>query len=155
MTRNPIRTVFPLLLVPMLLLAGCSRPQRTAEEVAGPISPPALRYGAQPPGGVSESPTGDGAGGSGAAGMQFQAGGRLGGSLPLPVVSAPGGDQIVPTGGNRMSPTTDNAAEGDSSGGSSGADTGHPIPPNVPLVPENAPGADTVPAGTPAQGAGQ
>ncbi len=146
MTRTAIRLVLPLLAAPALLAAGCSRPQPTQEQVAGRISPPALRYGPNPPGGVTMAPTGGGAGGSGAQGAQFEIG-RTGGPIAQPVVGAPHGSRIVPDGGHRMSPTTDNAEENDSSSGSGLGDPGTPIPPNVPLVPDNAPGADTRTAG--------
>ncbi len=146
MTRTALRIVLPLLAAPVLLVGGCSRPQPTQEQVAGPISPPILRYGQHPAGGVTMSPTGGAAGGSGAQGVQFQIG-RTGGPQADPIVSAPGGDQIVPGGGHRMSPTTGMADEGDSSSGSGLGDPGSPIPPNVPIVPDNAPGADARPAG--------
>jgi hypothetical protein len=79
--------------------------------------------------------------------MQFQAG-RTGGPQARPVVGAPGGNRIVPDGGHRMAPTTGNAQEGNYSSGSGLGDPSTPIPPNVPLVPENAPGADAQTSGT-------
>jgi hypothetical protein len=148
MTRTALRIIFPFLSVPVLLTAGCSgRPQPSASEVSGAISPPALRYGQMPPGGVTMSATGGAAGGSGAGGIQYQIG-RTGGPVSQPTVGAPPGSQIVPDNQHRMSPTTYNAAANYSSDGSGLGDPGTPIPPNVPLVPENAPGADTHPTGT-------
>ena len=146
MTRTFTRFV-PLLIVPAVLAAGCSRPQPTPDEVAGRISPPTLRSGVNPPGGVTDAPTGGAGGGSGAAGMQYQAGRYGGPPLPQPTVGAPDGNQIALQNGHRMSPNTDNAAEGDSSSGSGLAgDAGTPIPPDVPLQPRYAPGADVAPS---------
>jgi hypothetical protein len=124
-----------LTIAPLLLLTGCSRPQPTEEEVAGPLSPPILGYGANPPGGVSNSSIGAGAGGSAAGGSQYYAG-RMGGPNPAPIVDAPNGTQINVETGHRMSPTTDDAAEGFSSSGSGdGPTNGGDIPPNVPIAP--------------------
>lgn len=117
-----------LLLLPVLaLLAGCSRPQKTAEEVAGPNTPiTALRLGPTPAGGPSEAPTGSGAGGSAAGGYQF---GRIGSTLESPTLPPqPAGITY-----SRMSPVA--------SSGSGNGDRGNPVPPNVSLAapPDPAP----------------
>ena len=111
------------------LTAGCSRPQPTAEQVAGPTTPiTALRLGPTPPGGSSEAPTGSGAGGSAAGGYQF---GRIGSSLESPTLP----DQPAGITYSRMSPV--------GSSGSGGGDRGNPIPPEVSLAapPDAAPKA--------------
>ena len=110
-----------LLALPALLaLAGCSRPQPTAEEVAGPSTPrTALRLGPRMPGGSSEAPTGSGAGGSGAGGAPF---GRVGSSIESPTLPPqPAGITY-----SRMSPV--------GSSGSGNGDRGNPIPPDVSLT---------------------
>ncbi|MDQ2687723.1 MAG: efflux RND transporter periplasmic adaptor subunit, partial [Armatimonadota bacterium] len=58
-----------LLLLLLVALSGCAQP--TASQVAGPHAPPDLQRGPTPPGGPSADITGGGAGGSGAAGVQF------------------------------------------------------------------------------------
>ena len=60
--------------------------------------------------------------------------GRIGGRLETNTVRAPHGDQIDVERGNRMSPTTDNAANAENSDGSGTGDTGNPIPPSVSLA---------------------
>lgn len=85
--------------------------------------------------------TGGGAGGSEAGGMQYIYG-RVGGPEEQPVVSAPGGVNIFQFTSHRMSPTTNNASEGNSSDGSGTGDASNAIPPNVPINPRYAPGAD-------------
>ncbi len=117
-----------LLLLPALtLLSGCSRPQPTAEQVAGPSTPmTALHLGATPAGGPSEAPTGSGAGGSAAAGYQF---GRIGSSIESPTLPPqPAGITY-----SRMSPV--------GSSGSGLGDRGNPVPPDVSLAapPDPAP----------------
>ncbi len=121
--------IVPLLLVPALL-AGCSRPQPTAEQVAGPSTPlTALRLGPTPPGGSSEAPTGSGAGGSAAGGAQF---GRVGSSIEGPTMpSQPAGITY-----SRMSPV--------GSSGSGNGDRGNPIPPDVSLAAPPDPAAPRV-----------
>ena len=108
------------LLALCLTAAGCSRPSRTAEQVAGPATPPtALRLGPTPPGGPSEAPTGAGAGGSAAAGYEA---GRVGSSLEEPTLPP----QPVGITYSRMSPV--------GSSGSGLGDRGNPIPPDVSLA---------------------
>ena len=110
-----------LLLLPALILpAGCSRPQPTAEQLAGPSTPEyALHRGPKPAGGVSEAPTSAGAGGAGAAGVQF---GRVGSTLESPTLPPqPAGITY-----SRMSPV--------GSSGSGNGDRGNPIPPDVSLA---------------------
>ena len=125
----PRHTHFVLILPALALLAGCSRPAKTAEEVAGPSTPEtALRLGKTPPGGSSEAATGAGAGGSAAAGYQF---GRIGSTIESPTLPVqPGGikDKNGDIVQSRMSPV--------GSSGSGGGDRGNPIPPDVSL---NAP----------------
>ena len=107
-------------LLPLAALSGCSRPSRTAEQVAGPTTPSsALRLGPTPPGGPSEAATGAGAGGSAAAGYEA---GRVGSTLEEPVLPP------QPTGitYSRMSPV--------GSSGSGLGDRGNPIPPDVSLA---------------------
>lgn len=115
---NPAR--FLLLLPALTLLAGCSRPQPTAEQLAGPSTPmTALHLGTTPPGGASEAPTGAGAGGSAAGGYQF---GRIGSSIESPTLPPqPAGITY-----SRMSPV--------GSSGSGSGDRGNPIPPDVSLA---------------------
>ena len=122
-----------LLAAPTLFAAGCARPQRTVDQVAGPLAPYAIQRGPVPAGGVTMSPTGGGAGGSEAAGAQNIAG-RVGGIQETNVVTAPHGDDINVDTGNRMSPTTGNAANNANSDGSGTGDTGNPIPPTVSLA---------------------
>lgn len=116
----PKLTRFVLILPALALLAGCSRPAKTAEEVAGPSTPEtALRLGPTPVGGSSEAATGAGAGGSAAAGYQF---GRIGSTLESPTLPPqPAGITY-----SRMSPV--------GSSGSGGGDRGNPIPPDVSLT---------------------
>ncbi len=124
---NPARVL--LLLPALTLLAGCSRPAKTAEEVAGPSTPPtALRLGPPPAGGPSEAPTGGGAGGSAAAGYQF---GRISSTLESPTLPP----QPAGIDSSRMSPV--------GSSGSGNGDRGNPIPPDVSLLapPDPAPPA--------------
>ena len=118
---RPSRPSSLLLLLPALtLLAGCSRPQPTAEQLAGPSTPEtALHLGPTPPGGSSEAPTGSGAGGSAAGGDQF---GRISSTLESPTMPPqPAGITY-----SRMSPV--------GSSGSGGGDRGNPIPPDVSLA---------------------
>ena len=116
-----------LLLPALTLLPGCSRPQPTAEQLAGPSTPmTALHLGTTPPGGPSEAPTGSGAGGSAAAGAQF---GRVGSTIESPTLPPqPAGITY-----SRMSPV--------GSSGSGLGDRGNPIPPDVSLAapPDPAP----------------
>ncbi len=105
----------------LMALSGCARPQRTVDQVAGPLAPLDLHVGRTPPGGPSESPTGAGAGGSGAAGYEA---GRVAGQNAAPVT------QVKPPG--FMAPVG-------SDGGGLG-DSGHPIPPTQPIVPANSNG---------------
>ncbi len=118
-TPNRIHPLL-LLLPAVALLAGCSRPAKTAEEVAGPNTPvTALRLGPTPAGGPSEAPTGSGAGGSAAGGYQF---GRIGSTLESPVLPPqPAGITY-----SRMSPVA--------SSGSGNGDRGYPVPPDVSLA---------------------
>ena len=111
---------YALLVLPALAAAGCSRPQPTAEQVAGPSTPDtALRLGPTPAGGSSEAPTGAGAGGSAAGGYQF---GRIGSTLESPTLPPqPYGIKY-----SRMSPV--------GSSGSGHGDRGNPIPPDVSLA---------------------
>ena len=107
--------------------AGCARPSKITEQVAtiNPPPPTDLQVGPTPMGGPSESPTGAGAGGAGAAGYEA---GRVGGALPQPVTPKyPYGITY-----SRMSPVN--------SDGSSIADRGAPLPADQPLVPSNAVG---------------
>ncbi len=115
-----LRTRFWLLLPALTLLAGCSRPQPTAEQVAGPSTPmTALHLGKTPAGGASEAPTGAGAGGSAAGGYQF---GRIGSTIESPTLPPqPAGITY-----SRMSPV--------GSSGSGDGDRGNPIPPDVSLA---------------------
>ncbi len=108
------------------MLDGCARPQRTVDQVAGPLAPLDLHVGRTPPGGPSESPTGAGAGGSGAGGSGaagYEAG-RVAGQNAAPVTEAKPQGFMAPVG---------------SSGGGLG-DSGHPIPPTQPIVPANSNG---------------
>ncbi len=122
---NPVR--FLLLLPALPLLSGCSRPQPTAEQLAGPSTPEmALHRGPRPAGGSSEAPTGAGAGGSAAGGYQF---GRIGSTLEWPTLPPqPAGITY-----SRMSPV--------GSSGSGDGDRGNPVPPDVSLAapPDPAP----------------
>ncbi len=126
----------PVLILPALLAtSGCSRPQPTAEQLAGPSTPlTALHVGPTPAGGSSEAVTGSGAGGSAAAGVQF---GRVGSSLESPTLP----DQPAGITYSRMSPV--------GSSGSGGGDRGNPIPPDVSLAapPDAAPKRAPAPAG--------
>lgn len=97
------------------LLSGCSRPQKTNEEVANALAPADLKTGGSHLGGPSGRPVGGGAGGSAAAGEEA---GFLGGPVEQPVAPA------YPPG--RMSP---NGTSGSGTG-----DRGNPIPPDVPIV---------------------
>ena len=117
---NTKRARFVFILPVLIAAAGCSRPQPTAEQVAGPSTPEtALHLGPTPPGGPSEAPTGSGAGGSGAGGDQF---GRVGSSLESPTMPPqPAGITY-----SRMSPV--------GSSGSGDGDRGSPIPPDVSLA---------------------
>jgi hypothetical protein len=98
-----------------MLFAGCSRPQKTSEEVANALAPPDLKTGGTSSGGPSGRPVGGGAGGSAAAGEES---GFLGGPVEQPVAPA------YPSG--RMSPN--------GTSGSGLGDRGNPIPPDVPIV---------------------
>ena len=124
---TPKLTRLVLILPALALLAGCSRPAKTAEEVAGPTTPAtALRLGPTPAGGSSEAATGAGAGGSAAAGYQF---GRIGSTIESPTLPPqPAGITY-----SRMSPV--------GSSGSGNGDRGNPIPPDVSLTapPDPAP----------------
>ena len=116
-----------LLAVIAALTCGCARPQPSAEELAGPTTPPsALRLGPTPPGGPSEAATGAGAGGSAAAGYEA---GRVGSSLESPTLPP----QPYGVTGSRLSPV--------GSSGSGDGDRGNPIPPEVSLAapPDKAP----------------
>ncbi len=116
----PRKALFVLLIACTVVGSGCSRPSRTAEQVAGPTTPPsALRLGPTPPGGPSEAATGAGAGGSAAAGYEV---GRVGSSLEEPVLPP----QRVGITYSRMSPV--------GSSGSGLGDRGNPIPPDVSLA---------------------
>lgn len=116
----PRNVLLLLLLTAAAITAGCSRPSRTAEEVAGPATPPsALRLGPTPPGGPSEAATGAGAGGSAAGGYEA---GRVGSSLESPTLPP----QPYGISESRMSPV--------GSSGSGSGDRGNPIPPDVSLV---------------------
>ncbi len=109
------------LLASLPLVGGCARPQRTVDQVAGPLAPRDLHVGRTPPGGPSESPTGAGAGGSGAAGYEA---GRVAGQNAAPVTDVRPPGFMAPVG---------------ASGGGLG-DAGHPIPPTQPIVPANSNG---------------
>jgi hypothetical protein len=98
-----------------VLLPGCSRPQKTNEEVANALAPADLKTGSSHPGGPSGRPVGGGAGGSAAGGEEA---GFLGGPVELPVAPA-----FLP---GRMSPN--------GTSGSGAGDRGNPIPPDVPIV---------------------
>ncbi len=125
-------TRFLLLLPALTLLAGCSRPQPTAEQVAGPSTPEtALHLGPTPAGGSSEAPTGSGAGGSAAGGYQF---GRIGSTLESPTLPP----QPVGITYSRMSPV--------GSSGSGNGDRGNPIPPDVPLTAPPDPAPQSAPS---------
>jgi len=103
-----------------VLLSGCARSQRTAEQVSGPTTPvDALRLGPTPLGGPSEAPTGAGAGGSAAGGFEA---GRIGSSLDAPTLPP----QPYGIAYSRMSPV--------GSSGSGAGDRGNPIPPDVSLA---------------------
>lgn len=115
------RNSYLLAILPLAaFVSGCSRPQPTAEQVAGPSTPiTALRLGPTPAGGSSEAPTGAGAGGSAAGGYQF---GRIGSTLESPTMPPqPAGITY-----SRMSPV--------GSSGSGNGDRGNPIPPDVSLI---------------------
>jgi hypothetical protein len=113
------------LLAAALCGAGCARPSKTVEQAAATTPPPpvGLGLGKTPAGGPSESPTGAGAGGSGAGGYEA---GRVAGPIPVPTTPAYSYSITV----SRMSPIA--------SDGSAGADRGHPLDPNQPLVSSNA-----------------
>lgn len=125
-----------LLLLPwtVVALAGCSRPQPTADQVAGPGTPADYRMGTTPSGGPSEAPTGAGAGGSAAAGYEN---GRVGSTVYGPTLpeQKPGIDQ------SRMSPV--------GSSGSGNGDRGNPIPPDVSLAVPPDPGTGTARTASP------
>ncbi len=106
--------------IAFLLLTGCSRPQRTPEQVTQRFDPPDLRRGPTPPGGPSADITGGGAGGSAAGGRQA---GRIGGIEPVPVTPA-----FAP---GRMAP---NGTSG-SGGGDRGVAVSPDHPPLYPQVP--------------------
>ncbi len=125
----------PALVLPLLpaltLLAGCSRPQPTAEQIAGPSTPmTALHLGPPRAGGPRDAPTGAGGGGGAAAGYQF---GRIGSTIESPTLPP----QPAGINDSRMSPV--------GSSGSGLGDRGNPIPPDVSLAarpdpaPEHAP----------------
>ena len=104
-----------------VLVAGCSRPQPTADQVAGarPGTPADLRIGRSPAGGPSEAPTGGGAGGSAAAGYEI---GRVGSTQEEPTLPPqPAGITY-----SRMSPV--------GSSGSGLGDRGEPLSPDVSLA---------------------
>ena len=104
----------------VVLISGCARPQKTAEEVSGPTTPLiALHEGPTPPGGPSEAPTGAGAGGSAAGGYEA---GRVGSTLEGPTLPP----QPYGVTYSRMSPV--------GSSGSGLGDRGNPIPPEVSLA---------------------
>ena len=67
--------------------------------------------------------------------------GRVGGTPETNTVPAPHGDDINVDTGNRMSPTTGNAANSGNSDGSGTGDTGSPLPPTVSLATPPEPGA--------------
>ena len=125
--QNVKHARFALISFLALAASGCSRPQPTAEHLAGPTTPQtALHLGPAPPGGSSEAPTGSGAGGSAAGGAQF---GRIGSSLEMPTLP----DQPAGITYSRMSPV--------GSSGSGSGDRGNPIPPDISLAapPDAAP----------------
>ena len=129
-------TLFMFLLFPLAVtaLSGCSRPQPTADQVAGPGTPPDYRIGMSPDGGPSEAPTGAGAGGSAAAGYEN---GRVGSTVGGPTLPPqPAGITY-----SRMSPV--------GSSGSGNGDRGNPIPPDVSLAAPPDPGTGTVHAAVP------
>lgn len=108
-------------LAALLAVPGCARQPRTVDQVAGPLAPLDLHVGRTPPGGPSESPTGAGAGGSGAAGYEA---GRVAGQSAVPVTDVRPPGFMAPVG---------------SSGGGLG-DAGHPIAPTQAIVPVNSNG---------------
>ncbi len=124
LSRNARLVLALTLLVPFA--SGCARPQPTADQVAGPTTPPDLRLGPTPPGGPSEAATGAGAGGSAAGGYEA---GRVGSSLEAPTLPP----QPYGVTDSRMSPV--------GSSGSGLGDRGNPIPPEVSLAapPDKAP----------------
>ncbi len=119
-----------LLLLPLTVvaLAGCSRPQPTVDQVAGPGTPADYRIGMSPEGGPSEAATGAGAGGSAAAGYEN---GRVGSTVGGPTLPP----QPVGITYSRMSPV--------GSSGSGNGDRGNPIPPDVSLAAPPDPGTGT------------
>ncbi len=127
----PVRPAsLALLLLPLTVtaLTGCARPQPTADQVAGPGTPPDYRIGTTPNGGPSEAPTGAGAGGSAAAGYEN---GRVGSMVNGPTLPK----QLVGIDHSRMSPV--------GSSGSGNGDRGNPIPPDVSLAAPPDPGIGT------------
>lgn len=110
-----------LALAALLAAPGCARQPRTVDQVAGPLAPLDLHVGRTPPGGPSESPTGAGAGGSGAAGYEA---GRVAGQNAAPVTDVKPPGFMAPVG----------------TSGSGLGDSGHPIPPTQPIVPANSDG---------------
>ncbi len=119
MLSRPAQIAFLLFSLTMMTLTGCSRPQPTADQVAGPGTPPDYRIGKTPPGGPSEAPTGAGAGGSAAAGYEN---GRVGSTVEGPTLP----EQNAGIDHSRMSPT--------GSSGSGNGDRGNPVPPDVSLA---------------------
>lgn len=116
----PRRALFLTVLCLAVLNAGCGRPQKTSEEVAGPTTPlTALHEGPTPPGGPSEAATGAGAGGSAAGGYEA---GRVGSTLEKPTLPP----QPYGVTYSRMSPVA--------SSGSGLGDRGNPISPDVSLA---------------------
>ncbi len=119
MLSRPLSLAFVLFPLAVTALTGCSRPQPTADQVAGPMAPADLRIGPTPPGGPSEAPTGAGAGGSAAAGYEN---GRVGSTNEHPTLP----EQPAGIDHSRMSPV--------GSSGSGNGDRGNPIPPDVSLA---------------------
>lgn len=117
---KPCCILIPIAMCLAVLVSGCARPQKTAEQVAGPTTPIfALHEGPTPPGGPSEAATGAGAGGSAAGGYEV---GRVGSTLEEPTLPP----QPYGVTHSRMSPV--------GSSGSGLGDRGNPIPPEVSLA---------------------
>ncbi len=138
MLSRPVSLALLLFPLSLTALTGCSRPQPTADQVAGPGTPPDYRLGPTPAGGPSEAPTGAGAGGSAAAGYEN---GRVGSMVNGPTLPK----QLVGIDHSRMSPV--------GSSGSGNGDRGNPIPPDVSLdLPPspNPPAFNPTAAGQPA-----
>lgn len=132
MFLRPAPLVF--LLLAAAALSGCSRPQPTADQIAGPGTPADYRIGLSPDGGPSEAPTGAGAGGSAAAGYEN---GRVGSTVEGPTLPPqPAGITY-----SRMSPV--------GSSGSGNGDRGNPIPPDVSLAAPPDPGTGVARAAAP------